>query len=151
MRGNKKSDWVLVAGAARARLFETTGWGSGLTLIEEFAHPASRELNRDVDSDRPGRTHDRMGERRHAMEARSDAKRSEKATFAKALAERLDMAAAQNGFKRLMLIAPPATLGDLRGALSAEAEKRVAGEIDKDLTQATPDAIAKLVQDHMPV
>ncbi|MGB8330033.1 MAG: host attachment protein, partial [Polyangiales bacterium] len=48
--------WILVAHDAGARLFENRGRGKGLELIEMIDHPEGRERNRDVDSDRPGRS-----------------------------------------------------------------------------------------------
>ena len=49
----------------------------------------------------------------------------------------LDQAAAAGAFERLILVAPPRTLGDLRAALAAATRKRVTGELDKDLTQVS--------------
>jgi protein required for attachment to host cells len=51
------------------------------------------------------------------------------------MAKVLDAAAANKAFDRLILIAPPATLGDLRTELGDAARKLVSAELAKDLTR----------------
>jgi protein required for attachment to host cells len=126
--------WIVIADGARARILENTGPGKGLTALpaEEMhhIHPPSR----DIVADRPGRSHDRMGPQRHAMEPPSDAHREEKRRFADELAELLNTAARMDSYDRLVLVAPAKTLGDLRQALGKEAAAKVDGELSKDLT-----------------
>ena len=46
---------------------------------------------------------------------------------------------ARNGaFDNLILVAPPAMLGNLRPLLSAETKEKLLGEVNKDYTQLTP-------------
>lgn len=126
--------WIVIADGAHARVFENRGPGQGLTpLPEEEAHHGHKP-SREIDADRPGRSHDRFGPGRHAMEPPSDAHRSEKQRFAEALAARLNTKAQAGSFDRLILVAPAKTLGDLRNALSKETRARVQAELSKDLT-----------------
>lgn len=131
----KQTLWVLVADGGRARILVNSGVGKGL-------HPASGEAfgidnppTREQGTDRPGRTFDSAGSGRHAMEPRVDWHRFEKVKFSREIAQRLDRAALDGAFDRLILIAPPATLGDLRSALDGKTRQKVVGEIAKDLTQ----------------
>ena len=126
--------WIVIADGARARILENTGPGQGLTPLpaEEMHH--SHKPSRDINADRPGRSHDRMGPQRHSMEPPTDAHREEKRRFAEELAELLNTAARLNSYDRLVLVAPAKTLGDLRQALGKEAAARVDGELAKDLT-----------------
>jgi protein required for attachment to host cells len=127
--------WIVIADGAQARILENSGPGKGLTpMPSEDRH---RELppSRDIDADRPGRTHDRFGPGRHAMEPPSDAHREEKRRFAEELAGQLNSAALKQSYDRLILVAPAKTLGDLRQALNKEAAARVDGELSKDLTK----------------
>ncbi len=55
----------------------------------------------------------------------------------------LDKNRADKTFDRVILVAPPATLGDLREALSDHVRAAVYAELDKDLTK-TP--VAELPQ-----
>ena len=54
-------------------------------MIDEFEHEPSRARGRDIDSDSPGRVHDRFGAARHAMEADTDLKRTEARRFSNEL------------------------------------------------------------------
>lgn len=126
--------WIVVADGARARILENTGPGKGLTALPDQEMHQSHVPTRDINADRPGRSHDRMGPQRHAMEPPSDAHREDKRRFAEELAQRLNSAAQSNSYDRLVLVAPAKTLGDLRQALSKEAAAKVEGELSKDLT-----------------
>ena len=50
------STWIVVAHEAGARFFENHGRGTGLELVEEIEHPDGRARDRDMASDRPGRS-----------------------------------------------------------------------------------------------
>jgi len=132
----KKVTWILVADGARARILKSEGPGKGLqpAVGEEFRHELPR--THEMGTDRPGRVHESATVVRHAIEP-VDWHRFEKEKFAKEMAKILDKAAAAGEFERLVLVAPPRTLGDLRGALAAATKKKVTGELDKDLTQVT--------------
>ncbi|HNB27398.1 MAG TPA: host attachment protein, partial [Alphaproteobacteria bacterium] len=54
---------------------------------------------------------------------------------AREMAQVLDAAAAGKAFDRLVLVAPPTTLGDLRMELGESTLKLVSGELAKDLTR----------------
>lgn len=130
----KKRTWILVADGARARVLVNDGIGKGLhsAIDGEMAHalPPTRELG----SDRPGRGQQCGTGGRHAIQPHVDWHRFEKEKFSKEMATLLDAAAEHGAFHRLVLIAPPRTLGDLRGALGAKARSLIHAEIDKDLT-----------------
>jgi protein required for attachment to host cells len=125
--------WIVIADGAQARVLENSGPGKGLTALPAEEMQRALPPSRDIGTDRPGRTHDRMGPGRHAMEPPTDPHREEKRRFATELAERLNTAAQQNSYDRLVLVAPAKTLGDLRKALSKEAAAKIDGELSKDL------------------
>ena len=77
---------------------------------------------------------------RHAIEPKTDPHREAKRLFARHLAERLE--AASGKYERLLLVAPPAFLGDLRGELGDVTRQRLRGTVDKDLTRSTLAEIA---------
>ncbi len=141
--------WIVVADGAQARILENNGPGKGLTPLPAEEMHSSHRPSRDIDADRPGRTHDRMGPGRHAMEPPSDAHRDEKRRFADELAERLNAAALEQSYDRLILVAPAKTLGDLRQALNKAAAAKVSGELSKDLTpipdHELPGHLAKVI------
>lgn len=133
----KTVTWILVADGARARILKNEGPGKGLqaAVEEEFHRPVPKAS--EIGADRPGRSRDSTGGARHALDNPVDWHRFEKEKFAKEIAKILDQANNAGAFDRLILVAPPKTLGDLRGALGAGTRKRITGELDKDLTQLT--------------
>jgi protein required for attachment to host cells len=144
----KKVTWILVADGARARVLANMGIGKGLqpAIAGEMGHalPPTRELG----TDRPGRASQRgTGNRRHAIEPHVDWHRFEKEKFSREMAALLNAAAERNAFDRLVLVAPPRTLGDLRAALGAKSRALVHAEIDKDLTHVAIHELPKHLAD----
>jgi len=126
--------WIVIADGAQARILSNSGPGKGLAPLPGSEKHHTARPSRDINADRPGRSHDRMGPGRHAMEPPSDPHREEKRRFAEDLAKHLNAAASKHSYDRLILVAPAKTLGDLRLALSKEAVAKIAGELSKDLT-----------------
>lgn len=132
----KKVTWILIADGTRARILKNDGPGKGIqaAIDGEFHHEAP--MTREIGTDRPGRTKESASATRSAME-QPDWHRFEKEKFAKEMARILERADQSGAYDRLILVAPPKTLGDLRGALAAPVRRKVTGEIDKDLTPVT--------------
>jgi protein required for attachment to host cells len=130
----KAVTWIVVADGARARIVRQTGVGRPLEAVpgQEFLNP-ERGPTRELGTDKPGRSFDSRGGQRHSMEE-VDWHRFEKKKFAKTIAERLDQAAEARAFDRLVLVAPPDTLGDLRAEIGKHGSAKIAAEVAKDLT-----------------
>jgi protein required for attachment to host cells len=129
-------DWALVADAQRARILERPSPAGVWTERAEEELRQDNPPSRDQGSDRPGRTQESVGMARHAVEPRQDPHDAAKAAFARHLAERLEAAARQGRYDRLLLVAPPAFLGLLRAALGDAARRRLHGSLDKDVAHA---------------
>jgi protein required for attachment to host cells len=129
--------WIVIADGAQARILANSGPGKGLSPLPGGEKHQPSRPTREINADRPGRSHDRMGPGRHAMEPPSDPQRTEKRRFAEDLADHLNAAALKHKYDRLVLVAPAKTLGDLRQALSKEAAAKVEGELSKDLTSTS--------------
>jgi protein required for attachment to host cells len=138
----KHVTWVLVADGKRGMIFSHDGPGHGLAAVPDMKFETELHPSRDIVSDKPGRVQESGYSGRHSVEP-VDYHRVEKAHFAQELAKRLDAALEQGKCQRLVLVAPPRALGDLRQALAPKSRSAVAGEIDKDLTQAKLPEIAK--------
>ncbi len=140
----KTVTYVLVADGARARLYANHGVGKGLQPVSGATHKADlHHHDRDVLSDKPGRAFNSIGHARSAMEPQTEWHRFEKHKFAREMAKVLDAAAASRSFDRLILVAPPATLGDLRMELGEQTLKLVSGELPKDLTRHPDNELAR--------
>ena len=133
----KTVTWIVIADGVKARIVANEGAGKGLAPVPGHAMSTAPHAERDGYSDRPGRVQESSGASRHAIQSRFDWHRFEKQQFAKRVAEMLDAESGKGAFDRLVLVAPPRTLGDLRGALAAATRAKVTGEIDKDLTHLT--------------
>ena len=133
--------WVLVADSARARAVRWAGKLAPLERIERFEFGYRHQHGRDMMSDRPGRTHESQGTTRHAVEPHSDPVREAEHRFAEHVAHELKERFAAHEFDRLVLVAGPTMLGDLRAALPAEIRNVVHGELVKDLTHLTNDQL----------
>ena len=126
--------WVVVADAARARIFLNSGPGKGLVSVEGEGLENEITRTNEAGTDRPGRVHDRFGPGRHAMAPRVDWHEQQKESFAHDLASLLSEAGVRGDYDRLVLVAPPKTLGSLRQGLGKAASDRVTGELANDLT-----------------
>lgn len=130
--------WILIADGARARVFANRGPGKGIEAVAGAQFDADHRPDREIMRDKPGRTFESVGETRHAIAPHHDPHRELKRDFSTSLAHMLDEKLAQKSFDRLILVAPPATLGDLRAALSDHVKAVIYAELDKDLTK-TPE------------
>jgi protein required for attachment to host cells len=139
--------WMVVADGARARVFHARLGDHTLELVHETDQPAARQKTSEIMSDRAGRMWDPGPGQRSGMELPTDPQRHAKETFARDLAEWLDSAAKEGRYDRLVLIAAPQTLGDLRAHLPQHAAGRVWRELDKDLTQLDAKALAERLDD----
>ena len=131
--------WILVGHDAGARVFENRGPGKGLELVETIEHPEGRLRDRDIDSDRPGRSFRKdSGDPRRAAMSRGESPHDRAISdFARALANKLQRARVGNQYERLVLVAPPRFLGLLRASLDGPTAQLVVGSLDKDLATRT--------------
>jgi protein required for attachment to host cells len=134
----KPTIWVLVADASRARLFRAEQPQQILTpaLGEELI--GSNLPSREIASDRPGRSFDRGGQGRHAMEPSTDPARHAQEEFARDVVRLLDEKRKSGSFERLVVVAPPQFLGDLRAVMPQQLQAAVSAEVAKDLSKLPP-------------
>ncbi len=141
--------WILVADGARARVLLNEGVGKGVRELSDRAFVGSRMRSRDMVSDRPGRTFDRGGQGRHAMEPTSDPHDEAERAFLHDVVAWL--AEHEHAFDRLIVIAAPRALGELRRAMPRALAEKVTSEIDADLTKAKPAEIEARLGDVLAV
>ncbi len=137
--------WVVVSDNERARFLSDKSGKRTLVELDSLIHPEARTHERDLKSDKPGRSYDSVGNARHSMEQKTDVKDHDKEEFAKQVADRLEQARNDHYFEHLVLISPPAFLGLLRKQLSDPCLKLVTQSFDKDLTLAKISKIKDVV------
>jgi len=149
-------NWVMVANNSGARIFtpappaprlkdpqalQDESPTARLVELETIEHPEGRLKSQSIDADRPGRSFESAGMKRHSMSREVDPKKQEAITFAKEVAERLESARLQGEVEQLILVAAPEFLGLLRGNLSSELRRMIAEEFSLDLFHMTPQEI----------
>ncbi|NKB26651.1 MAG: hypothetical protein GKR99_03415 [Rhodobacteraceae bacterium] len=123
--------WAILANSTQAHVVENSGPGRGFAAIPGRTFRAADPMSY---SDQPGVTHSPAGSARSAMDKNSP-KRLAESLFARQLAEALERDHAKGRFARLILVAAPHMLGELRAAMPQALVDLIAGEVDKDLTQ----------------
>lgn len=137
--------WVLVADGEKALFLRNEG-DDKYPHLEVFreVHEENPSTH-DQGTDRPGRFQDGTQVHRSAVQE-TDWHRIEKARFAKEIADRLYKMAHRNDFKKIVLVAPPVVLGELRKDLHKEVADKVTAEVPKTLTNHTVEEMEKVLQ-----
>lgn len=102
-------------------------------------------------TERPGRVHNRVGPGRAAMENPTDWHEQAEARFARDVAARVEEILGREPSWRLILVAAPETLGELRQALSGQTRQRVHGEVAKDFIKEPDKRLNAALEDLLPV
>lgn len=140
----KRDGWVVVADGEKALFLRNEGdaMHPHLEVFREMAqeNPATREQG----TDKPGRRND-TGEHHRSGVEETDWHEIGKERFAKDIAARLYKYAHAGRFDKLVLVAPPTVLGDMRKELHPEVADRIVKEIPKTLTNHSVDKIEMLL------
>lgn len=135
--------WILVAQRAGAKLYEHRKAGGPLALVREFPHPEGRLKDREIETDRPGRSYESQGVRSSSYTREVSAHEELALHFARELGEMLGSARAKNEYGRLVLVAEPRFLGLLRESLDPRTNDVVVGTVNKQLDATTPRELAE--------
>lgn len=136
--------WVLVADGEKALFLRNEGdvLYPNLQVVREMHH--ENPPTHDQGTDRPGRVNDAFGGHRSAV-ADTDWHQIEKERFADEIAERLYKLVHTGAFQKIVLVAQPQVLGEMRKKLHKEVSDRVVGEVAKTLTNHTVPEIEKIL------
>lgn len=136
--------FVVVADGKKMLFFRNEGDGEFPKLEVERKRVQDNPPTRDQKSDDSGRAFSSMGPGHSAYEE-TDFHQLEEDRFAADTAELLKKRALRNDFDNLIIVAPPRTLGELRKHYHKEVERRISGEIAKDLTRHPVVEIEKII------
>jgi protein required for attachment to host cells len=138
--------FVAVADGEKMLLFRNEGDGEfpHLMIVEETEQESlpNRELRRDI----PGRSFSSVGPGRSGYDE-ADSRQIGEDRFAADTAAMLNRRALQNEFESLIIVAPPRTLGELRRYYHDELQRRLSGELAKNLTNVPVNEIERILQD----
>jgi protein required for attachment to host cells len=132
--------WILTANRVGARILERQG--ATLTLLETIENEQGRLRDRDIDSDRHGRSFDRATAARHALSTAEAPHEHIAKAFARGLADKLRHARLAGRFERLVIVAEPRLLGMIRAALDTVTAHMLVASVPKDLEQVPVDELA---------
>jgi protein required for attachment to host cells len=137
---------IVVADQAEAIFFDTPSLAARPKEVGRISDPLAHKHDRDLVSDRPGRTYESVGKARHAITRENDPRHQEAVRFARRISCRLDDALHRDEFDELVVVAGPPFLGLMRKELSDQARRRVVHTINKDLVHGSVEALRK----HLP-
>lgn len=124
--------WIVVADQRIARIFKKSN--SHLELIGE-ALPTHRQRAKGMPDDSMGRVTSLHAYAHHKLTPTQEPGRQDAMNFAYDLSAWLEEAVQSDLFDRLILVAAPRTLGDIRPRLHKTVQDRVIAEINKELTK----------------
>lgn len=129
-------DTLIFIGDGRKALFlRNAGNEKSLDLTAEQVFLDDNPPTREQGTDRPGRAFQRaQTHRRSGLEA-TDWHELEEHRFAHHVAAALENLVRERGIRRVIIVAPPKILADLRQSFHADVKSRIIAEIDKDLTK----------------
>lgn len=134
---------ILVADQAEAIFYDAATLTGVPTEVGRISDPLARLHDRDLTTDRPGRSYESVGGTRHSIRREETPRRTEAVRFARRIARRLDDARRKDEFDQLVVVAGPPFLGLVRQQLSRPTRARVAREIRKDLVHSAPGILAR--------
>ncbi|WP_136637434.1 host attachment family protein [Pseudooceanicola onchidii] len=137
--------WVLVADGEKALFLRNITDEADPNL--EVVRKEEQDNPKDIDqsANRPGRMHDTGPGQKSAVDD-TDWHELAKERFADDLADLLYAQAHKGKFDKIVLIAPPKTLGELRQKLHKEVADKVIGEVPKTLTNHPIDEIEAMLR-----
>jgi protein required for attachment to host cells len=136
--------WIVAAHRGGAKIFESQH--RQLSLVQELPHPEGRLQDKEIGTDRPGRSFDSHGKGRHAMSTPQRPTEHEAQEFARHLAQVLEEARVHNRYSKLVLVAEPRFLGELRSLLSPQTSALVSATRSRDLGWMETNEIQKQLQ-----
>lgn len=137
-------NWLVVANAARARVFEDSAEGKALRAVADLVHTPSRQKGVELAGDRPGHVEGQgHGLGSTSYIPRTDAREREHDRFAREVAALLDRSIADGSCAALVLVASNPFLGMLKSHLGPQAAKAVLRTVASDYTTLPEQEIAR--------
>ena len=138
--------WILTANRSSASLFESDWPGKSMRRIQDIPHPQGRMQNKDIGTDKPGRSFDSVGQGRHAMSTEQEPTKHIAQQFARDLGELLNKGRVTHAYEKLVLMAEPKFLGILRAALDKNTAALVVQTVNKELLDVKEEDLANYLK-----
>ncbi|AFL54830.1 host attachment protein [Sinorhizobium fredii] len=125
---------VLVCDGAKALILRNQGDAELINLIPVEVETEYQPPTRELGTDREGRVYQSQGDARSAVQQTDWHDRAEEA-FVSHICEKLGALARDDGTSKLVLVAPPRILGNLRKQLDSPVRALIIAEVAKDLVK----------------
>ncbi len=125
-------EWVLLANAARARLFDRDPENGAMRELAAFVNPLGRAKGSELADERPGQA--MKGQAHTQFQPHTLPQEREHLRFAHELAQRLEEAALKHRMGRLALVVSDPFLGLLRSELGDATRALLGRQVARDLT-----------------
>jgi protein required for attachment to host cells len=135
--------WYVVTDGGRARILQKRDAHDTFDTRREFVSADIHRHTHELGMERPGRTRESANSAHHALQPREDLHRADKRNFVYEVARALNEANIRDEFDRLILVAPAHALGELNHALDAPTQRKIAAQLQKDLTNVPNADLAK--------
>jgi protein required for attachment to host cells len=128
-------DALVFVGDGRKALFLRNAGDETLpNLTTERVFTDENPSTHEQGTDRPGRAFKRAGTNLRSSVEATDWHELEKERFVAHVAAALERLVHAEKVKKIVIVAPPRTLAELRHAFHADVKNRIVAELDKDLT-----------------
>ena len=138
---------VMVVDGGKMLLFRNEGDADYPHLLIEDAVENANPKDSDQRTDAPGRAFASVGGSRSAM-GETDFHDLQEDRFAAGAVALLNRRALENDYEKLIVVASPAMLGEMRKHYNKALSARLVGEIAKDLTGHHPPEIERAISDY---
>ena len=126
---------VFVGDGQKALFLRNAGDATLPNFATERVFTDENPPTREQGTDRPGRSFKRAGTNLRSRVQATDWHELEKERFVARVAAAMEQLVRAEKVKKIVIVAPPRTLAELRHAFHADVKKRIIAEIDKDLTK----------------
>jgi protein required for attachment to host cells len=117
---------IVIADGEHAR-FVRAATDNALKTQRMFDSTVARRRPSELVSDRPGASFHSMSTAHHSVAPKHDPHEMAEESFARYVAEQVNMAASQDEFRQLLLVAPARVLAEIKAYLDQVAHARIAG------------------------
>ena len=138
--------WILIANRSSASLFESDWPVKSMRRIQDIPHLQGRMQNRDINTDKPGRSFDSFGQGRHALSTQQEPTEHIAQQFSLDLAELLNKGRVSHAYEKLVLMAERKLLGILRAALNENTAALVLQTLNNELLNVKKEDLANYLK-----
>jgi protein required for attachment to host cells len=144
-----QNTWTVVADSSQAIIYEGAPMGDNLQKIEKFINEDATKDKKELETDGPGQAFNRHGPGQHSMTKEVSASEHVTKMFSKTVADYLQHARANSNYARLIIVADPTFLGELRDSLDTATARLVVDTIDHNITHMNAKQIRTYLKEHV--